>query len=157
MSNVKKLLSDERRRSNSDSQKISEAQLLFAQVIKDYNGAIENIRQLQQEKRAKVIMNKDYYNGYPIIYHSNLDKILNSKYICLLQQGNEADIKYDSAHSSQLVDSLKVKLNQAQEEAREEKTKWTQLSGRIKEYELELERIPLLVAQVCTQPNNNTK
>jgi len=67
LSNVKKLLSDERRRSNSDSQKISEAQLLFAQVIKDYNGAIENIRQLQQEKRAKVIMNKDYYNGYPII------------------------------------------------------------------------------------------
>ena len=60
LSNVKKLLSDERRRSNSDSQKISEAQLLFAQVIKDYNGAIENIRQLQQEKRAKVIMNKDY-------------------------------------------------------------------------------------------------
>ena len=81
----------------------------------------------------------------------------NSKYICLLQQGNEADIKYDSAHSSQLADSLKVKLNQAQEEAREEKTKWTQLSGRIKEYELELERIPLLVAQVCIQPNNNTK
>ena len=74
-----------------------------------------------------------------------------------MQQGNEADIKYDSAHSSQLVDSLKVKLNQAQEEAREEKTKWTQLSGRIKEYELELERIPLLVAQVCIQPNNNTK
>ena len=74
-----------------------------------------------------------------------------------MQHGNEADIKYDSAHSSQLIDSLKLKLNQAQEEAREEKTKWTQLSGRIKEYELELERIPLLLAQVCIQPNDNRK
>ena len=73
-----------------------------------------------------------------------------------MQQGNEADIKYDNAHSTQLVDSLKVKLNQAQEEAREEKTKWTQLSGRIKEYELELERIPLLVAQVCMRKQINT-
>ena len=56
MSNVKKLLSDERRRSNSDGQKITEAQVLFAQMLKDYNSAIENIRQLQQEKRARVIL-----------------------------------------------------------------------------------------------------
>ena len=51
---MKKLLSDERRRSSNDGQKISETQVLFAQVLKDYNIAIDNIRQLQQEKRAKV-------------------------------------------------------------------------------------------------------
>ena len=54
MSNVKKLLSDERRRSNSDGQKITETQVLFAQVLKDYNSSTENVRQLYQEKRAKV-------------------------------------------------------------------------------------------------------
>ena len=51
---MKKLLSEERRRSNSDGQKFSESQVLFAQVLKDYNSAIENLRQLHQEKRTKV-------------------------------------------------------------------------------------------------------
>ena len=47
------MLSDERRRSNSDGQKINEIQILFAQVLKDYNSSIDNIRALQQEKRTK--------------------------------------------------------------------------------------------------------
>ena len=51
---MKKLLSDERRRSSSDSQRIQEVQVLFAQVLKDYNNAIDNMRQLQQERRSKV-------------------------------------------------------------------------------------------------------
>ena len=54
LSNVKKLLSDERRRSTSDGQKMTDTQVLFAQVLKDYNSAIENVKQLQQEKRSRV-------------------------------------------------------------------------------------------------------
>ena len=54
LSNVKKLLGDEQRRSNNDSQRINEAQYMFIQMLKDYNAAVDKLNQLQQEKRVKV-------------------------------------------------------------------------------------------------------
>ena len=33
---------------------MTDTQVLFAQVLKDYNSAIENVKQLQQEKRSRV-------------------------------------------------------------------------------------------------------
>ena len=54
LSNVKKVLADEQRRSTSDGQKITETQFMFAQMIKDYNAAVDQLNQLQQEKRMKV-------------------------------------------------------------------------------------------------------
>ena len=54
LSNVKKVLADEQRRSTSDGQKITETQYMFSQMIKDYNAAVDQLNQLQQEKRMKV-------------------------------------------------------------------------------------------------------
>ena len=68
----------------------------------------------------------------------------------MLQQNNESDSKYDSAHATHVVESLTAKLNQAQEESNEEKAILAQLTDKIKDYELEVERIPLLIAQVGT-------
>ena len=59
------------------------------------------------------------------------------------------DSKYDNAHTPQIVESLTSKLNQAQEDAKEQRAKLAQLADNIKEYESEVERIPLLIAQVC--------
>ena len=33
---------------------MTDTQVLFAQVLKDYNSAIENVKQLQQERRSRV-------------------------------------------------------------------------------------------------------
>ena len=46
------------------------------------------------------------------------------------------------------MESLTAKLNQAQEDSKEEKAILALLTDKNKEYELELERIPLLIAQV---------
>ena len=54
LSNAKKVLADEQRRSTSDGQKITETQYMFSQMIKDYNAAVDQLNQLQQEKRMKV-------------------------------------------------------------------------------------------------------
>ena len=123
MSNVKKLLSDERRRSSSDSQRISETHVLFAQVLKEYNSVIDNIRQIQQEKRSTYIDVR-------------------------FQQNSDADSKHDSPQTTHLVDSLMTKLNKSQDEAQEEKIRATQLAQKLEQYDLLLEEIPLLKAQV---------
>ena len=52
--NVKKLLGDEQRRCKESGQRISETQFMFGQMLKDYNSAVDQLNQLQQEKRIKV-------------------------------------------------------------------------------------------------------
>ena len=69
----------------------------------------------------------------------------------VLQLNNESDSKYDNVHTTQIVESLTAKLNQAQEDAKEERSKLAQLANNLKEYESELDRIPLLIAQVCIE------
>merc|ERR1712018_280453 len=76
------------------------------------NSAIENVKQLQQEKRSR---------------------------------NNEPE---SNSHNSQQVESLSAKLTQAQIEVKQEKAASAQLNEKIKHYELEVERIPLLIAQV---------
>ena len=44
--NLKKVLGDEKRRSNSDSNKLTELQALFANSMKSYNEAVEHAKQL---------------------------------------------------------------------------------------------------------------
>ena len=64
------------------------------------------------------------------------------------QQNNESDSRNENAHTAQLVEALTAKLNQAQEDSKEEKAILALLTDKNKEYELELERLPLLIAQV---------
>lgn len=54
LSNVKKVLADEVRRSSNDSNKVSDVQHMFSQMLKDYNSAVDKLNQLQQDKRIKV-------------------------------------------------------------------------------------------------------
>ena len=65
-------------------------------------------------------------------------------YIIFLQN-NEPE---SNSHNSQQVESLSAKLTQAQIEVKQEKAASAQLNEKIKHYELEVERIPLLIAQV---------
>ena len=51
---MKKLLGDEQRRCKESGQRISETQFMFGQMLKDYNSAVDQLNQLQQEKRIKV-------------------------------------------------------------------------------------------------------
>ena len=60
-------------------------------------------------------------------------------------QNNEPET---NAHNSQQVETLSAKLTQAQIEVKQEKAASAQLNEKIKQYELEIERIPLLIAQV---------
>ena len=65
-----------------------------------------------------------------------------------MQQNSDADSKHDNPQTTQLVDSLMTKLNKSQDEAQEEKIKATQLAQKLEQYDLLLEEIPLLKAQV---------
>ena len=67
------------------------------------------------------------------------------RFLSLFQPNHESDSKHDT---SQVVDSLTAKLNQSQEQIKEERLKMTQLSEKMLEYDMQLERIPLLIAQV---------
>ena len=69
-------------------------------------------------------------------------------FLHVLQQTHESDSKHDSSYTSQVVESLTAKLNQSQEQIKEERLKMTQLSEKMLEYDMQLERIPLLIAQV---------
>ena len=60
-------------------------------------------------------------------------------------QNNESE---SNSHNSQQMESLSAKLTQAQIEVKQEKANLAQLNEKIKQYELEVERIPLLIAQV---------
>lgn len=81
LSNVKKLLADEQRRSTSDGQKITETQFMFAQMLKDYNSAVDQLNQLQQEKRMKVSQLLPYISG------ERINCVL--KICCVLDSCNE--------------------------------------------------------------------
>ena len=50
LATVKKLLMDETARSGLESQKLNEAQNLFAKAFKDYSMALETLRQVHQRK-----------------------------------------------------------------------------------------------------------
>ena len=53
LGSLRKALADERKRSTSDTYKLDEAQLLFAQVYSEYNGHRENLKQLQQQEKRQ--------------------------------------------------------------------------------------------------------
>ena len=58
--NLKKVLGDEKRRSNSDSNKLTELQALFANSMKSYNEAVEHAKQLGIGS-SHVFTNPDFY------------------------------------------------------------------------------------------------
>ena len=66
-------------------------------------------------------------------------------YYIIFLQNNEPE---SNSLNSQQVESLSAKLTQAQVEVKQEKVVSAQLNEKIKHYELEVERIPLLIAQV---------
>ncbi len=75
-----------------------------------------------------------------LLFHSYID--------VRLQQNSDADSKHDNPQTTQLVDSLMTKLNKSHEEVQEGKIKATQLAQKLEQYDLLLEEIPLLKAQV---------
>lgn len=54
LASVKKLLMEERKRSGVETQKLVDVQAAFGQVFKDYQSAVESLKQVQQDKRTKV-------------------------------------------------------------------------------------------------------
>ena len=58
--NLKKVLGDEKRRSNSDSNKLTELQALFANSMKSYNEAVEHAKQLGTSP-SHVFTNPEFY------------------------------------------------------------------------------------------------
>ena len=58
--NLKKVLGDEKRRSNSDSNKLTELQALFANSMKSYNEAVEHAKQLGTSS-SHVFTNPEFY------------------------------------------------------------------------------------------------
>ena len=53
-----------------------------------------------------------------------------------------------NSHNSQQLENLSAKLSQAQIEVKHEKAALAQLTEKMKKFELEAERVPLLIAQV---------
>ena len=49
--NLKKVLGDEKRRSHSDSNKLTELQSFFAAAMKSYNDAVEHAKQLEHKTK----------------------------------------------------------------------------------------------------------
>ena len=51
---VKRLLADERQKSDMEGQRIGELQTLFGQIFKDYTGTIDALKHLSQKKKMEV-------------------------------------------------------------------------------------------------------
>ena len=64
------MLGDEKRRSNSDSNKLTELQALFANSMKSYNEAVEHAKQLGTSS-SHVLTNPEFYicnQKYSLLY-----------------------------------------------------------------------------------------
>ncbi len=53
LSTVKKMLEEERQRSEFDSDRFNEVQTMFGQVFKDYASTIDGLKQVQQKKKLE--------------------------------------------------------------------------------------------------------
>ncbi len=51
---VKKMLVEERKRSEFDTERFQEVQTMFGQVFKDYATTIDGLKQVQQKKKLEV-------------------------------------------------------------------------------------------------------
>ena len=56
MSAMRKLLSDERKKTTKDGQKLSELQMMFGQVFEDYSSTVESLKQALLNKKMEVFM-----------------------------------------------------------------------------------------------------
>ena len=135
LSLVKKLLMGETARSGMESQKLDDAQSLFAKAFKDYSMALETLKQVHQRK----VGNQLY--------------ISQCKVILILKPFPKMQELQDAKHSGQAssaaeVDALTAKLVQAEDQIRDERVKAQVLHDKVRQMELDIEAIPILKAQV---------
>ena len=123
LQNLRKVLGDEKRRSNSDTNKLSELQSLFGTAIKAYNEALEHAKQL--EHRTK----------------KNNDE-------AIADQRSQKAAADQRSQSPSKVESLQSRLAQAQDDIRDERRRAEQLAEKLRQCQIDLESLPILQAQV---------
>lgn len=116
--NLKKVLGDEKRRSNSDSNKLTELQALFANSMKSYNEAVEHAKQLEHKTKK------------------------NSEEAAAEQRSHRDN------NSPSKLESLQTRLAQAQEDIRDERRRADQVAEKLRQCQVDLETLPILRAQV---------
>lgn len=127
--NVKKLLGDEQRRCKESGQRISETQFMFGQMLKDYNSAVDQLNQLQQDKRIKCSQIQRESSGAEM---GGIPETVKS----FTTTAQEAEKSKNDLFISELKEDLAA-----------EQMKVVALMDKIKRLEADLDDIPLIRAQ----------
>eukprot|EP00096_Caligus_rogercresseyi_P000110 TRINITY_DN1030_c0_g1_i1.p1 TRINITY_DN1030_c0_g1~~TRINITY_DN1030_c0_g1_i1.p1 ORF type:complete len:444 (+),score=135.99 TRINITY_DN1030_c0_g1_i1:98-1429(+) len=98
---LKKLLCDEKKKSSNDQTQISELNGLFGSILKDYTGALDTLRDLQNERKMK----NQQQNVYEEIKESNHETKVNELTAHLLQ--TEEELKREQSKMEFLNKKLK--------------------------------------------------
>ena len=101
LSAVKKMLLEERKRSEFDSDKFQEVQTMFGTVFKDYAHTIDGLKQLQQKKKLETQQQRAFEEIRENSYHEMTDN-LTAKVLQAEEQLREERVK-----SKMLEDKLK--------------------------------------------------
>merc|ERR1712241_135924 len=118
LSNIKKILIDEKRRSNGDTVKINELQTMFGAAMKAYQDSIDHMKHMESSSKKK---NND--------------------------EASESRSTRDNTSPSKM-ESLQSRLVHAQEEIRDERRRADQIAEKLRQCQTDLEDLPLLRAQI---------